>query len=109
MNQFDDLVQRVNLLNAQIRLVEHQIGSEVRRLLDEKLWRIVEELNQRLGLGLENTALDLYDEMGRLVIHYYNAAAGTAGHEIHVFVDRSFRVENHTTDRATGEVKITDH
>ena len=107
MNIFDDIVQRVSVLNSQLRLVEHDIGSEARRILHNHLWRIVEELNDRLSLGLQNCALDLRTEHDRLIIHYYATQRESTEQEINIFIDRSFAVERHTKDRSTGHVEIT--
>jgi hypothetical protein len=92
MNLFEDLKQRVTLLNSQLRRVKDEPGSETRKILYTHLWRIVEELNERLDLRLENTALDLYVEEGHLVIHYFEQVHGSADNEIFLRVDPSFSV-----------------
>jgi hypothetical protein len=92
MSRFDDLLQRVTLLNAQLGPVEHHVGSELRKILHGKLWAIVEELNRSLNLGLDNTALDLTAEGGRLRVHVLSSAG-----EVNLFIDRSFTMEKHTT------------
>jgi hypothetical protein len=107
MNLFDDLLQRVNLLNAQLRSVQDDLGSEPRRILYNHLWGIVGELNARLKLGLDNTALDLRAEENRLVVHYYARVAGSTESEVTMFIDRSFSVEKHTKDVGTGSVEIS--
>jgi hypothetical protein len=90
MNLFEDLKQRVTLLNSQLRRVEHAPRSETRKILHTHLWRIVEELNGRLHLGLDNTALDLYVDESHLVIHYFE---GSANNEVFIRIDPSMSVE----------------
>ncbi|HVT39612.1 MAG TPA: hypothetical protein VHE78_11245 [Gemmatimonadaceae bacterium] len=107
MNRFDDLLQRVNLLNSQLEPVEHHIGSEVRKLLHGKLWGIVGELNAALDLGLDNTALDLTVDGDRLKIHFWSGARGSGESEVDVFIERSFAVQRHTKDLGTGSVTVT--
>lgn len=97
MTRFDDLLQRVGILNAQLRPVEHQIGSEVRDILHRKLWAIVAELNSALNLGLDNTALNLTAEGDRLRIHFWSGVGGSIEAEVNIFIDRTFAVEKHTT------------
>ena len=43
MTRFDELLQRVTLLNSQLAPVEDHLGSEVRHILYGKLWGIVDE------------------------------------------------------------------
>lgn len=93
MNLFEDLKQRVTLLNSQLRRVERELRSETRKILHAHLWRIVEELNGRLHLGLENTALDLYVEGSHLVIHYFE---GSSNNEVFLRIDPSFSVKRRT-------------
>jgi hypothetical protein len=107
MNRFDDLHQRVTLLNAQLGPVEHHIGSEVRDILYRKLWAIVGELNSTLNLGLDNTALDLTADGDRLRIHFWSGAGGSVETEVDIFVDRAFTVQRHTKNLATGTVTTT--
>ncbi len=100
MTRFDDLLQRVSILNAQLGPVEHQIGSEVRDLLHRRLWAIVAELNRMLDLGLDNTALDLTVEGDRLRIHFWSGVGGSIDAEVNIFnifIDRTFTVQKHTT------------
>lgn len=92
MNLFEDLRQRVTLLNSQLRRVKHEPGSETRKILHTHLWGIVEELNERLDLRLENTALDLYVEEGHLVIHYFEQVSRSADNEIFLRIDPTFSV-----------------
>ena len=99
MNLFEDLKQRVTLLNSQLRRVKHEPGSETRKMLHTHLWRIVEELNKRLDLRLENTALDLYVEKGHLVIHYFGQVSGSADNEIFLCIDPSFSVARHAKNQ----------
>jgi hypothetical protein len=106
VNLFEDLMQRVTLLNTCLRPVEHNIGSEARTILHKQLWRIVGELNDRLNLGLENTALDLHVDGGRLIIHYYSGGRGSGESEINIFIDPGFAVERHTKDLRTGSIEI---
>jgi len=107
MNIFDDMVQRVSILNSQLRLVDHDLGSEARRVLHNHLWRIVEELNDRLSLRLENCALDLHTKDDQLIIHYYSRSSGSMEQEVNIFIDRSFAVERHTKDLSTGNVETS--
>jgi hypothetical protein len=93
ISRFDDLLQRVTLLNAQLEPEEHRIGSEVRKILHGKLWAIVGDLNSSLNLGLDNTALDLTAEGGRLRIHFWSGVEGTIAREVNIFIDRSFTVQ----------------
>jgi len=94
--RFDDLLQRVSILHAQLGPVEHQIGSEVRDILHRKLWAIVAELNSTLDLGLDNTALDLTAEGDRLRIHFWSGVGGSSDAEVNIFIDRTFTVQKHT-------------
>ncbi|CUQ66884.1 hypothetical protein [Candidatus Nitrospira inopinata] len=96
-SRFDDLLQRVSILNAQLGPLEHQIGSEVRDLLHRRLWAIVAELNSMLDLGLDNTALDLTAEGDRLRIHFWSGVGGSIDAEVNIFIDRTFTVQKHTT------------
>ena len=107
MNRFDDLLQRVSLLNAQLAHVAHHIGSDARMTLYRQLWRIVDQLNQELALGLDNSALDLNVIDERLAIRYFSGVAGSADEEITLFIDRSRRVERHTKNLTTGNVTVT--
>jgi hypothetical protein len=95
MNLFEDVKQRVNLLNSQLREVQQDPGSETRKILYTHLWGIIEELNQLLGLHLENTALDLFVEGNRLVIHYFQGKAGSADDEVFIRIAPSFSVKRH--------------
>lgn len=97
MTRFDDLLQRVAILNAQLGPVEHQIGSEVGDILHRKLWAIVADLNSALNLGLDNTALDLTAEGDRLRIHFWSGIGGSIEAEVNIFIDRTFAVEKRTT------------
>jgi hypothetical protein len=106
MNRFDDLRQRVTLLNAQLEPVKDHLGSEVRQMLYSKLWAVVEELNTMLNLCLENTALELTVDGDRLMIHYWSGVGGSVENEVRIFIDRSFAVEKHTTDLGTSSVSI---
>jgi hypothetical protein len=107
MNRFDDLLQRVSLLNAQLGPVEHHIGSEVREILHRNLWAIVGELNSALSLGLDNTALDLTVDGDRLRIHFWSGAGGSVETEVNILIDSAFTVQRHTKDLATGTVTTT--
>jgi hypothetical protein len=107
MTRFDELLQRVTLLNSQLEPVKDDLGSDVRHILYGKLWGIVGELNDLLDLGLDNTALDLTENGGRLRIHYWSGSGGSVETEINVFIDRSFAVQRHTKDLGTGSVAIT--
>lgn len=106
MNRFDDVLQRVKLLNAQLQPLKNDLGSQARMVLHSNLWGIVGELNAMLNLELDNTALDLDAEGDQLVIHYWSGI-GDDKYEVHVFIDRSFTVHIHTKDLRTGAVKIT--
>lgn len=105
MNLFEDLLQRVNLLNGQLQRMEQEPGSEARRIIHNQLWRIVDDLNVRLSLGLENTALDLHAEGGRLIIHYYVGVGGSASNEVNISIDHSFMVETSTKSLGTGQIE----
>lgn len=107
MNRFDDYLQRVNLLNAFIRSVEHDIGSPVRKIAYGQLWAIIAELNTMLNLGLDNTALDLRTAGNQIVIHTFSGVGGSQEYEISIFIDSSFAVERHTKTLATGVVETT--
>jgi len=96
MSRFDDLLQRVTLLNAQLGPVEHHIGSEVREILHRKLWAIVGELNSALNLGLDNTAPDLTVDGDRLRIRFWSRAEGSVETEVNILIDRAFTVQRLT-------------
>jgi hypothetical protein len=96
MNRFDDLFQRVSLLNFQIQSMEENVGSEVRMILHKQLWSIVGELNASLNLGLDNTALDLAVDRDRLVISYFSGVGGSAEREVKLFIDRLGSVKRRT-------------
>ena len=102
MTRFEDLFQRVALLNGQLRAVDRHIGSPVRHLLYTQLWGIVADLNQRLGLALENTCLDLSTDGDRLIIHYWSGSGGSVESETRIWIDRSFHVERNTVPRESG-------
>jgi hypothetical protein len=95
MNLFEELKQRVALLNSRLQRVQEHPASETRKILHTQLWSIVEELNERLQLRLENTALDLHVEGDHLVIHYFERVRDSADHEVFVRIDPSFSVERH--------------
>jgi hypothetical protein len=97
MTRFDDLLQRVAILNAQLGPVEHQIGSEVRDILHRELWAIVADLNRTLNLGLDNTALELTAEGDRLRIHFWSGVEGPIKAEVNILIDRTFTVQRRTT------------
>jgi hypothetical protein len=103
MNLFEDLKQRVTLLNSQLRRVKHEPGLETRKILHTHLWRIVEELNARLHLGLDNTALDLYVEKSDLVIHYFE---GSANNEVFIRIDPSLSVERQTKNNGIASAVV---
>ena len=107
MNRFEDLFQRVTMLNAQLRPIEHHVGSEVRHLLYSKLWEIVAELNSALNLGLDNTALDLTAEGEQLRIHFWSGVGGSVEQEVNILIDRAFKVQKHVKDLGTGTVTTT--
>lgn len=107
MNRFDDLLQRVSLLNAQLDPLRDRIGSEARMALHRQLWSIVEELNEEHALGLDNNALDLTVEGTRLAVRYFSGVGGSADKEVTLLIDRSHGVERHTKDLGTGNVSIT--
>ena len=107
MNRFDDLLQRVTLLNSQLGPVKDHLGSDVRHILYGKLWDMVGGLNVMLNLGLDNTALDLTVDGDRLKIHYWSGAGGSVETEVTIFIDRSFAVQRYTKDLGTGNVTIT--
>jgi hypothetical protein len=109
MNLFDDVLQRVSLLNAQLAAVQDGRDLQLEKLLYSYLWRLVEDLNVAFSLGLDNTALDLHTNGNALVIHYYAGAGGSMEQEVNIFIDRSLRWEKHTKDLSTGEVVITKH
>ena len=96
MNRFDELLQRVTLLNLQLDSVRDHIGSDARKILYGKLWEIVGELNARLSLGFDNTALDLTADGDHLKIHYWSGAGGSAETEVTVLIDPSFAVQRQT-------------
>jgi hypothetical protein len=107
ISRFDDLIERVILLNHQLAPIKHHIGSEVRDLLYHKLWAIVEELNLSLNLGLDNTALDLTVEGDRLRIHFWSGSGGSTEKEVDIFIDRTFTICRETTDLPSGKVATT--
>ena len=107
MTRFDDLLQRVALLNRQLGPVPHHIGSEVREILYRNLWAIVGELNGSLSLGLDNTALDLTVDGDRLRIHFWSGAGGSVESEVDIWIDSAFKVHKHTKDFATGTETTT--
>ncbi|ALA59538.1 hypothetical protein [Nitrospira moscoviensis] len=107
MNRFDDLLQRITLLNTQLQPVKDHLGSDTRKMLYVKLWSIVGELNAMLHLGLDNTALDLKVDGHRIIIHYWSGVGGSVETEVSVFIDRSFAVQRHTKNLATGNVTMT--
>jgi|GEM_PF-3014374 len=96
MNRFDDLLERVSLLNLQIQLVKEDVGSELREIIHGQLWRIVEELNASLNLGLDNTALGLTVDGDRLVISYFSGVGGSAQRAVTLFIDRLGSVKRRT-------------
>lgn len=96
MNHFDDLFQRVSLLNVQIQSTKENIGSEVRTILHRQLWSIVGELNASLNLGLDNTSLDLTVDRDRLVISYFSGVGGSAEMAVKLFIDRFGSVRRRT-------------
>jgi len=96
MNRFDDLLQRVALLNLQIQSIKENIASDVRMILQRQLWTIVGELNTSLNLRLDNTALDLAVDGDRLVISYFSGAGGSAHRAITLFIDRLGSVKKRT-------------
>ena len=106
MTRFEEMSQRINLLNGQLETLEQSIGSEARKILYTRLWGIVAELDTLLNLGLENTALDLTVEGDRFVIHYWSGVNESA-QEIHTFIDRSFKVFTQKRNLATGELELT--
>ena len=108
MNQFDELLQRVTLLNSQLESVKDHIGSDVRRILYGKLWEIVGELNARLSLGLDNTALDLTKDGDHLKIHYWSGAGGSAETEVTVLIDPTFAVQRQTKKLGTDTSRRKD-
>ena len=101
MTTFDDIYQRVGLLNAQLRRTGFP-GSEVGHMLHRHLWEIVAQLNDRLGLHLSNTALDLRAEDGFLVIRFFSGCGGQPDDEVKVLVDRTFSCRTETTDLRPG-------
>lgn len=106
VNLFEDLKQRVTLLNSQLRRVKQHPGSETGMILHTHLWGIVEELNERLDLRLENTALDLYVEKDHLVIHYFEQVSGSADNEIFLRIDPSFAVARHAKNHGIASAIV---
>ncbi len=104
MTRFEGLVQRVGVLNGQLGPVEHHIGSEVRKLLHQKLWAIVGELNSTLNLGLDNTALNLTVDGDRLRIHFWSGAGGSVETEVNIFIDRAFNVQRQMVHLGSGTI-----
>jgi len=107
MNRFDDLLQRVSLLNVLLKPIAHDLGSETRMILHRQLWRIVDQLNQELALDLDNTSLDLTAREESLAIHYFSGIGGSTSEEVTLIIDRSLRVERHTKNLATGTVTMS--
>jgi len=97
MNRYDDIVERVSLLNAQLQSLHSPLGRdlELRMLLQNQLWSIVKTLNRSHALGLDNHCLDLYVEQSKLVLHFYRGVAASDTTECWISIDRTGRVERY--------------
>ena len=95
MNSFDELRERVVILNEQLKPLYSSVGSESRQLLQNQLWEIVGLLNRQLSLGLANTALDLSADDEQLIIHYYSGIQRIES-ETRLYIDNAYSVRRVT-------------
>ena len=107
MNEFDDLRQRIGLLNSILDPVRDRIGSEARMIVYRQLWNIVEILNRKLGLGLDNNALDLTVQDDQIAIHFWRGSGGVVETEETILIDRSFSVEKQSRCIGPGSVNLS--
>lgn len=105
MNQFNDLYQRIALLNSILDPVRHHLGSEVREIAYRQLWDIVGQLNRKLILGLDNNALDLNVSHDQIVIHYWRSIGGGIDSEETICIDESFSVEKQSRCASVAGVR----
>ena len=106
MTHFDDIYQRVRLLNNHLRDAGSP-GSEIRLAVHRQLWEIVRDLNRRLSLGLANTDVDLDFDEEFLRIHFWCGEGGQAETEVTIRIDRMFHVTHEEKDLKTGRVTIS--
>ena len=91
MTYFEDICQRARLLNGQVDALDRP-GSDLRLTVQRQLWKIVDELNDRLGLGLTNTALDLKSEDGCLRLDFWESGADHADRKVSINIEGSWKV-----------------
>jgi hypothetical protein len=91
MTYFEDICQRVRLLNGQLDALDRP-GSDLRLTVQRQLWKIVDELNDRLGLGLTNTALDLKSEDGCLRLAFWESGADHADCKVSINIEGAWKV-----------------
>ena len=72
MNRFDDIVERVSLLNQQLASAGRDL--HLRKCLHSRLWELVGYLDSFYGLGLDNHCVDLSEQAERLIIRFYESS-----------------------------------
>src|SRR5690242_7091516 len=66
---FQETASRVDSLNAEKdRMTPERLFADQR--IKHQLWDVIDELNDALKLGLENTCLDIRHKEGQIVISY---------------------------------------
>lgn len=107
---FASLKTEVDELNAEVKKDEeehHDIAMDKEKSF--RLFNIVKQFNDKLGLDLENTSLDIHSEGDNLVIHYWESNpkdTTDVEREVNISIGPDFQVERRIKDLKTGETKV---
>jgi len=107
---FESLKAEVDGLNAEIKKdQEEHHDMKMDKEKSFRLFDIVKQLNDKLGLNLENTSLDIHSEGDNLVIHFWESNpkdTTNVEREVNISISPDFQVERKIEDLKTGETKV---
>jgi hypothetical protein len=106
VKRFDAMVQDVAMLSHQLTALGDRPGNETRMLIQERLWAIIADLDERLSLNLDNHCLDLAVVKDRLCIHFWTGLSSLPEVETSIYIDKHLSVTRHIKDLSTGILRI---
>ena len=106
MKRFDAMVQVVAMLNHQLVAVDGRIDDEMRMLIQERLWAIIADFDQRLSLDLENHCPNLTNHKGVLCISFWTWLGSIPETEVKIFIDHHLSITRQIKYVSTGKMRI---
>ncbi|MBU0578111.1 hypothetical protein KJ742_02740 [Patescibacteria group bacterium] len=115
LENFSEIKNKVDTLNTKLKRLEEKTIKNERDIIAKEevsfqLHDIIEELNEELNLGLENTWVDIHSEDKNLVIEYSgfegerpeNIAAGSTNAKYKIVIQPDFTVEKQVEHLGRG-------